>query len=98
VWPRAARDALADPAIAEAARACFVAAYAALARQGTDRHLRDAVATYIHRYVSRGRTPADDLLDTLRTRPDHRQDAHRRATKTVIGGDATGPTQGQAPS
>jgi glutamate--cysteine ligase len=66
-WTRAARDALADPAIAEAARACFVAAYAALARQGIDRHLRDAVATYIHRYVSRGRTPADDLLDALRT-------------------------------
>jgi glutamate--cysteine ligase len=66
-WTRAARDALADPAIAEAARACFVAAYAALARQGTDRHLRDAVASYIHRYVSRGRTPADDLLDALRT-------------------------------
>jgi glutamate--cysteine ligase len=66
-WTRAARDALADPAIAEAARACFVAAYAALARQGTDRHLRDAVANYIQRYVSRNRTPADDLLDAVRT-------------------------------
>jgi glutamate--cysteine ligase len=65
-WTRAARDALADPGLAEAARRCFLAAYAALARQGTDRHLRDAVATYIHRYVSHGRTPADDLLDALR--------------------------------
>jgi glutamate--cysteine ligase len=62
-WTRAARDGLTDPLLAGAARSCFVAAYAALARQGADRTLRDAVATYVHRYVSRGRTPADDLLD-----------------------------------
>ena len=66
-WTRAARDALTDPPLAEAARRCFVAAYAALARQGADRRLRDEVATFIQRYVSRGRTPADDLLDALRT-------------------------------
>jgi glutamate--cysteine ligase len=66
-WTCAARDALTDTALAEAARRCFLAAYAALARQGTDRHLRDEVATYIDRYVSRARTPADDLLDALRT-------------------------------
>jgi glutamate--cysteine ligase len=67
VWTRAARDAMTDPAIAEAARRCFLAAYAGLARQGADRALRDAVAAYIQRYVSRGRTPADDLLDALRS-------------------------------
>jgi glutamate--cysteine ligase len=66
-WTRAARDALSDPLLADAARRCFVAAYAALARQGADRGLRDAVATYIQRYVSRARTPADDVLDSLRT-------------------------------
>jgi glutamate--cysteine ligase len=66
-WTRAGRDALTDPALAEAARRCFLAAYAALARQGTDRNLRDEVAGYIDRYVSRARTPADDLLDALRT-------------------------------
>jgi glutamate--cysteine ligase len=66
-WTRAARNALTDAALAEAARHCFLAGYAALARQGTDRHLRDAVAAYIHRYVSHGRTPADDLLEALRT-------------------------------
>lgn len=65
-WTRAARDGLTNPLLSAAARSCFVAAYAALARQGADRGLRDAVATYIHRYVSRGRTPADDLLDARR--------------------------------
>jgi glutamate--cysteine ligase len=66
-WTRAARDALRDPLLAEAARRCFLAAYAALARQGADRRLRDEVAAFVQRYVSRGRTPADDLLDALRT-------------------------------
>jgi glutamate--cysteine ligase len=66
-WIRAARDALSDPLLAEAARRCFLAAYAALARQGADRRLRDEVAAFVQRYVSRGRTPADDLLDALRT-------------------------------
>jgi glutamate--cysteine ligase len=66
-WTRAARDALSDAPLAEAARQCFLAAYAGLARQGADRHVRDAVAAYIHRYVTPGRTPADDLLDALRT-------------------------------
>jgi glutamate--cysteine ligase len=66
-WTRAARDALTDPLLAEAARRCFVAAYAALARQGIERRLRDEVAAFVQRYVSRGRTPADDLLDALRT-------------------------------
>jgi len=66
-WTRSARDALADPLIADATRRCFLAAYAALARQGADRHIRDDVAKYLERYVNRNRTPADDLLDALRT-------------------------------
>jgi glutamate--cysteine ligase len=69
LWERAARDALTDPALAAAARECFVAAYGALARQGADRGLRDAVATFTERYVLRGRCPADDVLDRAAARP-----------------------------
>src|SRR6185295_3057727 len=50
LWERAARDALTDPVLAEAARDCFLTAYAALARQGASRSLRDALAGYTERY------------------------------------------------
>jgi len=69
LWERAARDALTDPILAAAARDCFVSAYAALARQGAGRSLRDALADYTERYVLRARTPADDILDHLTARP-----------------------------
>jgi len=69
LWERAARDALTDPALAAAARECFLAAYAALARQGVSRDLRDAVADFTERYVLRGRCPADDVLDRATARP-----------------------------
>ncbi|MCU7727604.1 glutamate-cysteine ligase family protein [Actinoplanes sp. KI2] len=69
LWERAARAALTDPVLAAAARDCFLAAYAALARQGAARSLRDAVADYTERYVLRARTPADDILDHLTARP-----------------------------
>jgi glutamate--cysteine ligase len=69
VWERAGRDALTDPELAAAARDCFVAAYAALARQGVARDLRDAVAEFTERYVLRGRCPADDILDRAAARP-----------------------------
>jgi glutamate--cysteine ligase len=69
LWERAARDALTDPALAAAARECFLAAYAALARQGVRRDLRDAVAGFTERYVLRGRCPADDVLDRATARP-----------------------------
>ncbi len=59
-WPRAARHGLTDPDIAAAARGCFLAAYAALARHGAARDVRDAVAVHTERYVLRGRSPADD--------------------------------------
>ncbi|SNY66431.1 glutamate-cysteine ligase family protein [Paractinoplanes atraurantiacus] len=62
LWERAARDALTDPVLAAAARECFVEAYAALARHGADRDLRDAVADFTDRYVMRARCPADDVL------------------------------------
>jgi glutamate--cysteine ligase len=65
LWGRAARDALTDPVLAAAARACFLAAYAALARQGAARDLRDAVAGFTERYVMRGRCPADDVMTSV---------------------------------
>jgi glutamate--cysteine ligase len=69
VWERAARDALTDAQLATAARECFVAAYAALARRGAPRDLRDAVAAFMDRYVMRGRCPADDLIAAAHPRP-----------------------------
>jgi glutamate--cysteine ligase len=69
LWERAARDALTDPVLAAAARDCFMAAYAALARQGVSRELRDAVAEFTERYVHRNRCPADDILDGVAARP-----------------------------
>jgi glutamate--cysteine ligase len=69
LWTRAARDSLTDPELAAAARSCFVSAYAALARQGVRRELRDAVADFTERYVMRSRCPADDVLDRAAARP-----------------------------
>jgi glutamate--cysteine ligase len=69
LWTRAARDGLTDPELAAAARSCFVSAYAALARQGVGRDLRDAVADFTERYVMRSRCPADDVLDRAAARP-----------------------------
>ncbi|GID46810.1 glutamate--cysteine ligase EgtA [Actinoplanes capillaceus] len=69
LWERAARDALTDPVLAAAARDCFLAAYAGLARQGVSRELRDTVADFTERYVYRGRCPADDVLDQATARP-----------------------------
>lgn len=62
-WLRAARDGLDDPDLAAAALDCFVASYGALARLNVSRDVRDRVATFIDRYVSRRRCPADDVLD-----------------------------------
>ncbi|WP_019633144.1 ergothioneine biosynthesis glutamate--cysteine ligase EgtA [Actinomadura atramentaria] len=61
-WSTAARDALADPALAAAARTCFAAALDALPRLGAA-GLRPLVAEYADRYVERGRCPADDAPD-----------------------------------
>ncbi|AQS66206.1 ergothioneine biosynthesis glutamate--cysteine ligase EgtA [Streptomyces pactum] len=59
----AARDALTDPELREAAVTCFTAALAALPRLGATAEVVDAVAAHLERYVLRGRCPADDLLD-----------------------------------
>ncbi|MFJ9724056.1 ergothioneine biosynthesis glutamate--cysteine ligase EgtA [Streptomyces sp. NPDC101209] len=66
LWAAAARDGLADPELHETAVGCFTAALEALPRTGATERVTDAVAGYLERYVRRGRTPADDLLDRLR--------------------------------
>ncbi|MET7289165.1 ergothioneine biosynthesis glutamate--cysteine ligase EgtA [Streptomyces sp. NPDC005573] len=76
LWADAARDGLADPELREAAVTCFSAALQALPRLGATRAVTDAVAAHLHRYVARGRSPADDLLDRLR-RTDHRARARK---------------------
>ncbi|MFF4394396.1 ergothioneine biosynthesis glutamate--cysteine ligase EgtA [Streptomyces sp. NPDC001480] len=66
LWTDAARYALADAELREAAVACFAAALEALPRLGATTEVTDAVAAYHDRYVARGRCPADDMLDRLR--------------------------------
>ncbi|MEU9591403.1 ergothioneine biosynthesis glutamate--cysteine ligase EgtA [Streptomyces sp. NPDC048193] len=64
LYRAAARDALTDPELRDAAAVCFAAALDALPRLGATTGVTDAVAAYRDRYVDRGRCPADDLLDT----------------------------------
>ncbi|GAA2554542.1 ergothioneine biosynthesis glutamate--cysteine ligase EgtA [Streptomyces levis] len=63
LYQDAARLALTDPELREAADTCFRAALAALPRLGATAHVTDAVAEHLERYVRRGRCPADDLLE-----------------------------------
>jgi glutamate--cysteine ligase len=65
-WWLAARHGPAHPALAAASRECFAAAEAALARSGGPAAVRQAVAAFAERYVSRDRCPADDVLDAER--------------------------------
>lgn len=64
-WLRAARFGPSDPVLGKAALECFAAADAALARSGVPEPIRSAVAEFADRYPSRGRCPADDILDTI---------------------------------
>ncbi|MEU6477487.1 ergothioneine biosynthesis glutamate--cysteine ligase EgtA [Streptomyces sp. NPDC047017] len=66
LWADAARSALADPELREAAVICFEAAVAALPRLGAGDEVTGAVAAHLDHYVRRGRCPADDLLDRVR--------------------------------
>ncbi|MXM64400.1 ergothioneine biosynthesis glutamate--cysteine ligase EgtA [Streptomyces sp. HUCO-GS316] len=66
LWLDAARHGMADPELQEVAVICFTAAVEALPRLGATTEVTDAVRAYLDRYVSRGRCPADDLLDELR--------------------------------
>jgi glutamate--cysteine ligase len=62
-WRDAARRALRDPTFASTADRCFTAALDGLARLGAPAAVIDPVVEYQERYVTRGRCPADDLLD-----------------------------------
>ncbi|MGW5650437.1 ergothioneine biosynthesis glutamate--cysteine ligase EgtA [Streptomyces humi] len=66
LWLDAARSGLGDPELREAAVTCFTAASQALPRLGATPEVVDAVHGYLERYVLRGRSPADDLLDRVR--------------------------------
>ncbi|QJT05643.1 ergothioneine biosynthesis glutamate--cysteine ligase EgtA [Streptomyces asoensis] len=66
LWIDAARYGLTDPELHEVAVACFTTALRALPRLGATEAVTDAVSDYLERYVLKGRTPADDLLDRLR--------------------------------
>jgi glutamate--cysteine ligase len=62
-WRDAALHAVSDPALQAAATGCLTAAAGAL---GPTR-LGEAVSGYLDRWTSRGRCPADDLLDAHRS-------------------------------
>jgi glutamate--cysteine ligase len=62
-WLRAARLGPADPAIAQASGECFTAAREALDRMGAPNEITEAVDAFTDQYVSKGRCPADDLLE-----------------------------------
>nr|BEK69630.1 ergothioneine biosynthesis glutamate--cysteine ligase EgtA [Kitasatospora purpeofusca] len=66
-WRRAAALATADPELRRAALTCFAAADAALGRLPGAEPLRATVAAFAERYPARGRCPADDQLDALRS-------------------------------
>ncbi len=63
-WSDAAAHGLAHPGLASATRSCFAAAIGALPRLGVGRETTVATEAFVDRYVSRGRCPADDMLDT----------------------------------
>ncbi len=66
-WRRAATLGVADPELRRAALTCFAAADAALSRLPGAGRLRATVAEFAERYPARGRCPADDQLDALRS-------------------------------
>jgi glutamate--cysteine ligase len=65
-WPGAARLGPADPALARAGQACFEAAESALDRAGAPQAIKHAVTSFADKYISRGRCPADDMLEEIR--------------------------------
>lgn len=65
-WAEAAMLGLAHPGLASAARTCFAAAIAALPRLGVDPAFTE---DYVERYVGRGRSPADDTLESATSVP-----------------------------
>ncbi|MFC0865873.1 ergothioneine biosynthesis glutamate--cysteine ligase EgtA [Sphaerimonospora cavernae] len=65
LWREAACRGLEHPGLHTAAVDCFAAARRALPRLGASADVLAAVADFTDRYVTRGRCPADDLLDRI---------------------------------
>jgi glutamate--cysteine ligase len=65
-WEWAARHGPTDPILGDISLKCFEAAEGALARLAAPPVVRDAVAGFAERYVTRYRCPADDRLDEAR--------------------------------
>jgi glutamate--cysteine ligase len=65
-WCESARYALAHPALYRAALTTVSAGRAAFARVGIDTGVAEACDEYMARYLARGRTPGDDVLDAWR--------------------------------
>jgi glutamate--cysteine ligase len=63
LWAEASRFGLDHEGLARAAAGCFDAALDAGSRVGADAASLEVTAEYADRFVARGRTPADDLLD-----------------------------------
>ncbi len=67
-WATAARDGVANPLFRKAAARCFEAALACLSREDTPEHTVAIVESFFEKYTSRGRMPADDIIDSYRRR------------------------------
>jgi glutamate--cysteine ligase len=67
MWHEAARLGVEHPVLRDAARTCFDAAIPAAGRVGCDDISCDALAEYADRYIRRGRSPADEVLERPRT-------------------------------
>lgn len=83
LWRHAARHGLGHPALAAAARTCFLAAMDALPRLGAGPDLLAATAAYYERFVAHGRCPADDVLDQWRRTGDPLSPPHPCETQPL---------------
>jgi glutamate--cysteine ligase len=87
-WAKAARDGLAEPGLARAARALIEVALGGLTDAGVPAEVRRQVADFADRYTFRGRTPADDQLDALARAADLERGPTFNHTKPAVAGSA----------
>lgn len=64
LWSEAAHEGLSNPVLRRAAERCFEAVVEALDRVTSGEETRNAVIGYFEKYVSRGRSPADDIIES----------------------------------
>ncbi len=67
LWCDAGRYGPGHPALARAAVTCFVSAIEAMERNAIDAELVELCSLYLDRYTARGRCPADDTLEPVRS-------------------------------